>query len=70
MKSGDPCSIWSGNSPISDPKNWLFGVVVKVKIDKDIGKKKYQAIWNDLSGADKTWYDENDIKLENLEGRW
>jgi hypothetical protein len=29
-----------------------------------------QVIWSDLSGVDKTWYDFNDIKLENLEGRW
>ena len=69
MKIGDPCVIWNGESPIGDPLSWLFGMVVKVKKDKDIGKEKYQVIWNDLS-RDKTWYDFNDIKLENVEGRW
>ena len=69
MKIGDPCVIWNGESPIGDPLSWLFGVVVKVKKDKDIGKEKYQCVWNDLS-RDKTWYDFNDIKLENVQGRW
>ena len=70
MKIGDPCVIWNGESPIGDPLSWLFGMVVKVKKDKDIGKEKYQCVWSDLSGEDKTWYDFNDIKLENVEGRW
>jgi hypothetical protein len=45
-------------------------MVVKKKTDRKIGKEMYQVIWSDLSGEDKTWYDFNDIKLENLEGRW
>ena len=69
MKIGDPCVIWNGESPIGDPLSWLFGMVVKVKKDKDIGKEKYQCVWSDLS-RDKTWYDFNDINLENVEGRW
>ena len=69
MKIGDPCVIWNGESPIGDPLSWLFGVVVKKKTDRKIGKEMYQVIWSDLSG-DKTWYDFNDIKLENVEGRW
>jgi hypothetical protein len=69
MKIGDPCTIWNGESPIDDPLSWLFGVVVKKKTDRKIGKEMYQVIWSDLSG-DKTWYDFNDIKLENVEGRW
>ena len=70
MKIGDPCTIWNGESPIGDPLSWLFGVVVKKKTDRKIGKEMYQCVWSDLSGEDKTWYDFNDIKLENLEGRW
>lgn len=70
MKIGDPCVIWNGESPIGDPLSWLFGVVVKKKTDRKIGKEKYQCVWSDLSGEDKTWYDFNDIKLENVEGRW
>jgi hypothetical protein len=70
VKIGDPCTIWNGESPIGDPLSWLFGVVVKKKTDRKIGKEMYQVIWSDLSGEDKTWYDFNDIKLENLEGRW
>ena len=69
MKIGDPCVIWNGESPIGDPLSWLFGVVVKKKTDRKIGKEMYQCVWNDLS-RDKTWYDFNDIKLENVEGRW
>ena len=69
LQLGDPCVIWNGESPIGDPLSWLFGMVVKVKKDKDTGEEKYQVIWSDLS-EDKTWYDFNDIKLENLEGRW
>ena len=72
LQLGDPCTIWNGESPIGDPLSWLFGVIVKVKKDKDMGKEKYQAIWSVSGGVelDKTWYDFNDIKLENVEGRW
>jgi hypothetical protein len=72
MKIGDPCVIWNGESPIGDPSSWLFGVIVKVKKDKDMGKEKYQAIWSESGGVelDKNWYDFNDIKLENVEDRW
>lgn len=70
LRIGDPCTIWNGESPIGDPLSWLFGMVAKKKTDRKIGKEMYQVIWSDLSGEDKTWYDFNDIKLENLEGRW
>lgn len=64
LQLGDPCSIWNGTSPIGDPLSWLFGVVVKVKKDRNIGKEQYQVFWNDGGGVDKTWYDESDIKIK------
>ena len=64
LRIGDQCTIWSGNSPIGDSLNWRLGIVVKKKTDRKIGKEMYQAIWNDLSEEDKTWYDYKDIKLE------
>ena len=69
LRIGDQCTIWNGNSPIGDSLNWCLGIVVKKKTDRKIGKEMYQAIWSDRD-RDATWYDFNDIKLENLEGRW
>jgi hypothetical protein len=34
------------------------------------GKKVYQVIWSDGSGEDQTWYNESDITMDNLEGRF
>ena len=67
--TGDPCVIWNGNSPIGDSLNWCWGIVVKKKTDRKIGKEKYQVLWHD-GVRDSTWYDFNDIKMENVEGRW
>jgi hypothetical protein len=63
MKIGDQCTIWDGESPIDVPSSWLFGVVVKKKTDRKIGKEMYQVIWSD-GDRDSTWYDFNDIKME------
>ena len=72
LQLGDQCTIWNGESPIDDPSSWLLGVIVKVKKDKDTGKEKYQVIWSESGGIelDKYWYDFNDLKMENVEGRW
>ena len=69
LQLGDQCTIWNGNSPIGDSLNWCLGIVVKKKIDRKIGKEMYQVIWSN-GDRDSTWYDFNDIKLENLEDRW
>ena len=69
LRIGDQCTIWNGNSPIGDSLNWCLGIVVKKKIDRKIGKEMYQVIWSD-GDRDSTWYEFNDIKMENLEDRW
>ena len=69
LQLGDQCTIWNGNSPIGDSLNWCLGIVVKKKTDRKICKEMYQVIWSD-GDRDATWYDFNDIKLENVEGRW
>ena len=67
MKLGDSCTIWDGEGPIGDPRSWPLGLVLRTKMKE--GKKVYQVIWNNDVG-DPTWYNESDIIMDNLEGRF
>ena len=67
IKIGDSCTIWDGEGPIGDPRSWPLGLVLRTKMKE--GKKVYQVIWNNDVG-DPTWYNESDIIMDNLEGRF
>lgn len=67
IQVGDSCTIWDGEGPIGDPRSWPVGLVLRSKMKA--GKKVYQVIWNNDVG-DPTWYNESDIIMDNLEGRF
>lgn len=64
MQIGDICKIWNGKSSISESNNWLIGIVIKKKKNVNWATVRYQAMWNDDRGIDKTWYEENDIRFD------
>lgn len=64
MKPGDMCTIWTGRGSLSDPKNWLIGIVLREKKNKEWSETCYQVLWHDL-GPDDTLYLEREISLDN-----
>jgi len=64
VQIGDICKIWNGKSSISEPNNWLIGIVMKKKKNVNWATVRYQVMWNDDRGIDKTWYEENDIRFD------
>lgn len=65
LSIGDLVSIWNGNSSISDPKNWLLGIVVKKRNNHYWNETRYQIQWNDL-GKDDLWYSSDEVKLDGF----
>ena len=65
MQVGDICKIWNGKSSISEPNNWLIGIVIKKKkiVNWPTTRFQFQALWND-GVFDETWYEENDIRFD------
>ena len=63
MQIGDICKIWNGKSSISEPNNWLIGIVMKEKKNRNWDAPRFQVFWND-GDIDKTWYEENDIRFD------
>ena len=65
MKPGDMCTIWTGEGSLSDPRNWLIGIVLREQERKYRNEETcYQVLWPDL-GPDGTWYREREISLDN-----
>lgn len=70
VKIGTQVTVWDGEGDIGKPSSWLIGVVVKTREGNPCYlNQRYQVSWNRFPN-DTTWYNESDIHMRNLEGRF